>query len=209
MTLRPLRVEFKLGGLMAVTSGPSLMLDALLLSAATQCDPVRSADELSLPLAMASTTEFKVWLASRVDIEWCGPSQVRQLFRNPRPLGMLENDDLHTSTVRLDRGATRTSMNTLMVRQAVRAEAWCLGDANGVQALLEQLTHLGAYRHADLGRVSALKVVEDESARVRSWLRPLPGEHPDDPFAERVSIMGASSPPYWQRSTAVARWPIE
>lgn len=206
--MHPLRVDIELGGLTAVPDRYPPLLDSLLLSLLGQrlalpfesaCIPVQS---VGWP-----TGEF-MWLASAIEIVFVGPATDRILHRNARPMELLQDAALHHATsVDFDRGLTKVTRKRLAVRQATHATAWCVGHQNALEELLGRMQALGAHRHLGLGLVRAVKVTPDDKALEMSWHRPIPAEHPLDPFrGQRLRSAGRATPPYWSRDLSHQAW---
>jgi CRISPR type IV-associated protein Csf3 len=207
----PLRVDFELGGMMAVPEKHPPLLDALLLA--------RLGLRLPLPfpadaIPVATVTDRKwpegsfCWLASALHIDWVGPAVDRVLHRNARPMELLDDAGGHNATsVDFDRGLTKVTRKRMSVRQAVKASAWCIGDQDNVATLLNDLQALGAHRHHGLGIVRSVSVERDTAALKMAWWRPLPAAHAKDPFAGlRFRASGRASPPYWDRDLSLQAW---
>lgn len=210
----PLRIDLQLCGLMAVPERHPPLLDSVLLALRAQGQQLAEVTPDLLPVAShqsEDTTEPWYWLASAFDIEFIGPSVARFLYRNARPLDMLGHAQQHSaSRVYLDRGVTRTVKSRVLLRQAVGATAWCLGDAPQLNELLSQLTHLGSLRHLGHGMVTGFQITEDPEAFEKCWLRPIPAPAADDPYSlDRIAIQGQCTPPYWDRRAGMSLWPSE
>lgn len=207
--MQPLRIDLDLAGLMAVPERGPVMLDSTLLAIACggQLHEHLTAEMLPIqtftaePSAQDPAPSWH-WMASAFMVDYCGPSTSRFLFRNARPTDMLANAHAHSaSRVYLDRGITRTVKTRILLRQATKATAWCMGDAQKIHDLLAQLTHLGAMRHMGYGRVTALRITADPQAQQKCWLRPIPSLTQADPYLnERIPVQGQARPPYWDRS---------
>ena len=206
--LKPLRIEWQLAGHVALPERYPLMLDAILLAARGDRLPLPF-PRTALPIKTIKIGQAFVWLTSWLELDLVGPAEHRQTFRNARPLSMLESaKHLHASTVKLDKGITRTVKSSYLTRQATGARAWCIGDPDGVSELLGKLTHLGGRRHSSYGQVTGYGIEEDEEALVRAWQRPLPEMHKSDPFkAQRVANQGPFDPPYWSKTSTISYWP--
>ncbi|SFF31147.1 hypothetical protein [Paracidovorax wautersii] len=209
--MKPLRVDIVLGGLTAVPDRHPPLFDALLLACVGRrqelpfepgCLPVRSVRDKRW-----AAGEF-VWMASAIDITFVGPATDRFLHRNARPLELLDDArEHHATSVDFDRGLTKVTRKRFAVRQATHATAWCIGDQGEIMGLLQGLQALGAHRHLGLGLVRDVRVVEDASADVCCWKRPLPGVHSEDPYAaQRYRCAGRAVPPYWSRDLRLQAW---
>lgn len=212
----PLRIDFTLGGMMAVPQRTPYLLDAILMSAASEGEmlPLPFA-RTALPIKAISTGKAAdqfIWLASAVEVEYVGPCQTRHIYRNPRPLQTFEDaHQVNATRVDLSRGITRTIPSLTQQRQAVRATAYCIGDPDQLETLLKRITHLGAMRHQGLGLITSLSLDTDEGAKDRAWMRPVPaiGIKGDPYKKERVALPGRCTPPYWNRQVSTAFWPSE
>lgn len=210
----PLRIDVQLQGLMVVPERHPPMLDGLLLALLTQGEHLPAITADLLPVSSHESAQGDRpwhWLASALQVNYCGPSTARFLFKNARPLAILENAAEHgASRVYLDRGITRTAKTRIVLRQATRATAWCMGDQNSLHDLLQELTHLGPLRHHGFGRVTGFSISQDDAAIKQSWLRPVSTLEAIDPYhTDRVPVQGQSAPPYWDRKAGIAYWPVE
>ncbi len=90
----PLRVDFELGGMMAVPERHAPLLDAILLARLEQRLPLPFRPDV-IPVASIAEESWTdgtfCWLASALHIEWTGPVADRILHRNARPLELLED----------------------------------------------------------------------------------------------------------------------
>lgn len=215
--MQPLRIELDLAGLMAVPERGPVMLDSTLLAIACggQLHEHLTAEMLPIqtftaePSAQDPAPSWH-WMASAFMVDYCGPSTSRFLFRNARPTDMLTNAHAHSaSRVYLDRGITRTVKTRILLRQATKATAWCIGEPEKLHELLSQLTHLGALRHMGYGRVTAFHIRQDPQAHQKCWLRPVATLSQADPYInERIPVQGQSRPPYWDRSNRIVYLPV-
>lgn len=206
----PLRIDLSLGGPMAVPDRFPVLLDSLLLALQGRLLtlPFRAVDLPVKSVKVGRSGEF-FWLASALKIDWVGPSTDRFMHRNARPMELFEDRHLHRSTtVDFDRGLTKVSRKRLTVRQADAAHAWCIGDMQAIETLMGDLQAVGPHRHLGLGLVRQVRVVEDEQALTKAWLRPVPANHvASDPHAgSRVRSAGRASPPYWDRNLDLQAW---
>ena len=83
-----------------------------------------------------------------------------------------------------------------------KAQAWCIGDKEEVETLLNEITHLGPLSRNGWGSVRDVTVAEATEEEADNWrLRPLPPEagleHPR--FAYALAHQGLK-PPYWKRT---------
>lgn len=205
--MEPLRVTARLRGAL-VNPANRVALDALLAAAVAIRDelpPVRCAEDLTpveIPLALSACGRF--YLASlshqlveerqlthmakptiiRDFIDHCGPKGTIQIgaginkaWRIPMELGHLERDELAW---------------------------WCIGDADGIRALLALVHHIGKKRAHGRGEVAEWRVEPCESwgdgfpvLRDGVPQRPLPRHH--EGVASGSPARAALRPPYWMR----------
>lgn len=207
----PLRVDFELGGQMAVPDRHPMLLDGLLLAMTEQRRALPFAPD-ALPLEVLRTKAWQAgtfcWAASALQIDWVGPTVDRILHRNARPLELLQDAGAHSATsVDYDRGLTKVTRKRLSLRQAMKATAWCVGRQAEIEALLAPLQALGPHRHQGLGIVRSVMVTPDAAAGRLAWWRPLPAAHPKDPFKkDRILTSGRATPPYWDRDLSMQAW---
>ena len=101
-------------------------------------------------------------------------------------------------------GPFKSSMFSTHAQWIDCAVAECVGDADGVRALLSRLKHFGGRRSIGLG---AVLDVEVEECAAPAWhLRTLPAESADDPrmtglLADHAPSTNALRAPYWRRTS--------
>lgn len=94
------------------------------------------------------------------------------------------------------------------LRSVTAIEAWCIGDQDHIQALLDShVEFIGAKRRLGHGAVSEISVVEDDRAQTLWRLRPLPSDIRSDfdipVLADQVEIDSPLRAPYWAREDAI------
>jgi CRISPR type IV-associated protein Csf3 len=208
---QPLRVDFELLGPMVVPDRHPLLLDGLLLALQGTRLPLPFVSR-QLPIQHVANPSWGagefVWLASALQVQWVGPASDRYLSRNAKTREILDDAAIHGGTVAdSSRGMSKLARKRIMVRNAERATAWCLGDLAKVQQALASVTSIGAQRLLGFGQVHSCAVSVDAEANEKAWLRPVPGEHADDPYrGKRFLAAGRSTPPYWDRDLSLQAW---
>jgi len=87
------------------------------------------------------------------------------------------------------------------LEHAEQFRAWCIGDPDRLNALLNHITNLGKHARLDEGRVHSFNVEEDEEAQ-RHWMeRNMP-----EPVADYAAAVGRLRPPYWMGEGATTVW---
>lgn len=204
------RIDFLLATALRVPEFP-LHLDSVLAWAAVQEGlekglEINEAQEL-LPLAREGQGDTAVWKASWVEF---GPG-ARDSFVITRPFRLnevVEDMGQVFSEVRRQKwdGEIASSPNkayfiTVPTRHVKKAQAWFVGDKEGVELLLQRVTHLGKLSRLDCGRIHCFTVTEDATAldrwkrRVITW--PEPGYR---------RTIETTKPPYFRRDLRREAW---
>jgi CRISPR type IV-associated protein Csf3 len=229
-----LRVELHLCSPVVAPRYPWL-LDSLLAACAVE-DALADADpddprplrELgeALPLAITTVAGEPIWQASALvprasDSAQCF-SQSRRMVRRTDETAL--SDALAQGVVRtrgfdpadpkpyaykLDtaRGLLKNAATIYTLRQVDVLEAWCIGDADAIEALLtNHARQVGPIRRLGHGRVAQVRVMPDDKAHDFWRLRPLPIEQGDASQGGvdgTIQISMRPRPPYWSGEGAM------
>lgn len=219
----PLRVEFNLATAVIVPDTP-ILLDSLIAFASVQegleSGIGYSVSQEQLPL------DFRdgIWKASYVDFS----PGFRETFHSIRSFDVntvvlnldipikpekkasaLPYQEGIISGIRRGNWGSEVSSSTnkayLFInaaRHSIRATAYCIGDPDRIQYLLEKhLTHLGKMSRIDMGRIKSISVTPDHEATKLWENRPLP--YPLDGYAMAFETL---RPPYWKRENRTEAW---
>ncbi|AJF08229.1 type IV CRISPR-associated protein Csf3 [Geoalkalibacter subterraneus] len=87
-------------------------------------------------------------------------------------------------------------------RWVEKAQAWCVGDKDSVEELLQELTHLGSLTRNGFGAVKSTTVELASEDQKENWrIRPLPVEAGlEKPGITYAMAMQSVRPPYWDRT---------
>lgn len=104
------------------------------------------------------------------------------------------------------RGTFKQQFKHYPVKHIAAVQAWCIGDIDALQSLLDpawggHLRHIGARGRSGHGRIRAFEIVEDESAVDRWQERVLPWPHEG-----AVQTLLATQPPYWDVANRVTAY---
>lgn len=221
--MEPLRVEWRFAAPLALASDYPVHLDALLAwcvmderERAGSENPWADADDLSALLERTEPSQPGgddwCWKASRLNVEWASDFQYLNMVRKSEPLEFLEGYDRN-----LIGGRKRSGINTMSGQQrgyqwllpcrwAERAVAYCIGDAQAIEAALSRLTHIGKMARNGFGRVKSVSVEPDEGASVRWRYRTLPAHEAQQPMPAPATLIPVQRPlraPYWRRLACV------
>jgi CRISPR type IV-associated protein Csf3 len=228
-----LRVELHLCSPVVAPRYPWL-LDSLLAACAVE-DALSEADpddqrplrELgeALPLSMTTVASERVWQASALvprasESAHCF-AQSRRMVRRTDEQSL--SDALASGVVRtrgfdpadpkpyaykLDtaRGLLKNAATIYTLRRVDVLEAWCIGDAPAIEALLTTYARqVGPIRRLGHGRVAEVRVVPDDRAHELWRLRPLPieAESIGNGVDGGIQLTMRPRPPYWSGEGAM------
>jgi CRISPR type IV-associated protein Csf3 len=208
--------------------------DALSYADDSDTRPVRELGE-NLPLAQLEGCDPKVWKASAfmpigritatgdVDhLSVTGATHLRMFNRKSdvfeiarlTGLGFLSSRGLDLNNpqhgaLQLDTGRSllKESHITYPLKMVHAVEAWCIGDQDHVEALLNHVEFLGAKRRLGHGKVRRISVAEDERADDLWALRPIPASALPPTRAHacqnRTLFRVPPRAPYWDLKNAV------
>lgn len=209
--------------------------DALMLADdETDTRPLRELGD-ELPLAQVEGCDAKVWKASALmpigritdtgDVDpysVSGPTQLRMLNRRSdvfeiarlTGLGFLPARGLDLKkpqhgALKLDTGRSllKEAHITYSLKHVHAVEAWCIGDPDHIEALLNHVEFLGAKRRLGHGKVRRISVVDDPRAEQLWALRPIPLDAISlpEPSACRDKAAFRLPPraPYWDSGNAI------
>lgn len=204
--LNPLRIACKIQGQLVLSSG-SIAIDALLGAAYAKLHrlpPVVSGQQIDpLPIPIARSKCGRIYLASE-----CRPAFERHETRYRNRRFPAREALRFTAMKRVDVGSGPQKSYRIpysaghVVNDSL--EWYCLGDADGIQALLATIHNLGRHRGVDYGRVLGWQVESCEPwdgfpvLRGGVPLRPLPLDWPGlIEFAQAYRVL---DPPLWDRT---------
>lgn len=195
-----LRLTFEVDGRVADFSHP-IHLDALLAYAATE-ESDGDWRNIVLPLDM----EQGVYKASALHFERAGVGVLRRARQFAEEMyidGMGKVIRSNASSVSLASGKFKNSFlktNLVLTRKAV---AWCVGDKERIEALLQRIRCIGALSKIGLGRVVGVSVEADPDAAQKWMSRVLPWCQQEGEYYPVVSCL---TPPYWKKENQVKAW---
>lgn len=209
--MTPLRIDFHLETPVKVPEYP-IHLDGVLAWAAVQEGVLQgiSMEEAQkhLPLEIARQDEHEVWKASWIDFSH-GPRMAYPMSR-PFEVQSIILDMGHAYKWKrrnkwdeyVDSGVNKAYLFTHPVRLSSMARAWCVGDKDQLNYLLNTwITHLGKLARLDMGRIKDITIMEDKRALDRWSWRTLPW-----PKENYISVYETTSPPYWKRENRQKAW---
>jgi CRISPR type IV-associated protein Csf3 len=204
--MKPIRIDFDLASPVIEPTYP-MHLDGLLAWAAVD-EAIEAgverplATQESLPLA----SQNGVWCASAVLFDYSNSAETVAMVKRTDPLAI--SDALVSGVLKkapnklnLQSGPWRQALFFSQCRHARVATAYCVGDKQRVESLLERVRYLGAKRRLGFGRVQSITVVDDETAR-EGWKKRVLS-HQEQGY---VPIQAVTSPPYWERARADTAW---
>lgn len=187
--MTPLRIEITLIGPVERPARP-IHLDSLLASQVirrdmpmeTDIQKIRTRIE-DLPLEREDIGGDWVWKASTLAFEWTSQPMQEFATRAIRPeaiantlkTGLINNFAINT---RIDtaKGSLKSAVYTHETQWARSAVAYCVGDLDEIERLLQGLDSIGARRRLGNGRIKAVEVHEDMRAHNLWSHRYLPAE---------------------------------
>lgn len=216
MSMEPLRIEWQFATAWAPPHG-GVHFDGLLAIArvreaasrahAGSCDGIEYEHLLAdLPLEMYESEEGECWKASKLEVLGYLQQERRYLTaKTPveamiRDIGRGVVSEKGTTVINTKGCAFKNTAMFYTLELAKGAQAWCVGDADGIAELLERIEFLGtkgrighgALLPYDDGRF--FKIERDERA-LENWKR---RNAPEPFFPDMVPIAGALRPPYWR-----------
>ena len=101
-----------------------------------------------------------------------------------------------------DMGPYRAFLLEQGCRWMKKAQAWCIGDKEEVEALLQEIRYLGPISRNGWGAVKSVTVTESRPDEVENWrLRPLPPEAGLELAGHTYALAHQGiKPPYWKRT---------
>jgi len=214
--MQPLRVEWTIVSPVIPPGSGLLHSDALLawaitqrkLSAGAATGSIRDLAE-DLPLAKHSASDGSwCWCASAIRWE-CPPHGGRTIAAMVR---RTEVDDIvqltaekslrsRASQLDLASGPQRNYLLRFDTIHATRATAYMVGEAQQVESLLRDVTHLGKKGNSGYGRVGSVSVSVVSSAECDWRWRAMP-----EPSHDHVAARAAIRAPYWDPTTFTNAW---
>lgn len=205
----PLRIDFSFRTPLIIPSHP-IHLDALLAQRA-----VSMAEGAGMGLAEAIRTQdslpLKKWTHG-AHSGYCASCLYLLEPQSPKMVTMTRKPDIETfararrngHAIRAKHFPMGTGQHKLYklavpARQYHRASAWCLGERDGIDALLQGLDSVGKLARNGFGRILAYSIEEDGEAREKWRRRNLPHGAETDSRGEYIPVAGAVRPPYWKR----------
>ncbi len=209
MSFQPLRITWQLGFPMVLGDMP-LHLDGVLAWArASQAadDGIPFQEVIhDLPLAREERDGQWVWKASMIRVDRDAPTS-HVVFRRQTDFVALHDMARETKAVTFRSrkpkaaGSYKNWQQQAPLVQARTAVAWCIGDRDGIHALLDRVDHLGKLARLGYGRVNGFRIEIDSEAEWRWQCRMLPWEHEG-----YVRTVGNARPPYWRRDLRQIVW---
>ena len=227
--MKPLRLTWHLSSPIATSSSP-IHLDALVAFAVTESrlrkaiygepdapDPSSCVRDLAneLPIGRFERDGHSVWQASAlVPVSTDEMSHgMRFWTRKTDPydyadrlmkghLTQTAKQPMKPFAIKVDtaRGLLKQQFKHYPVKQIGAVQAWCIGDIDALQGLLDPawggvVSHIGPRGRSGLGRIQSFEIVEDDAALERWKERVLPWAHEGS-----VPLQMATTFPYWEVS---------
>lgn len=211
--MTPLKIDFKLASPVVVDSEYPIHLDGLLAWARVKeaeegGDPNPWAAGDDLPLAKAGSGDDWVWQASRLLFVPATPRQLVNMQRKCDPDRFY--GDFERGLWKPSRGDSPPTINTMSgqlrayqfytsVQWMARVEAWCVGDTDRIQTLLDRVEHIGKMGRNGFGQVLQVTVSEDSTANDHWRLRALPNDVAGVEGVEYAQAYHPPRAPYWDK----------
>jgi CRISPR type IV-associated protein Csf3 len=104
------------------------------------------------------------------------------------------------------RGSMKNDLQAYPVRDAATATAFCLGDADQIEALLDPgmglLTHIGKRARLGHGKILEVRITPDPMAKDLWKQRILPWQENDNYMDIEANVV----PPYWDATQRIQAW---
>lgn len=201
----PLRVEARLGRAIVNPAQP-IALDALLTAAVAIRDdlpaPIGPDDLLPIDLPLARSKCGRYWLASFSE-QVVEDRELAYVVRRPLISELIDFAPRVKST-HISAGANKGYRIPIEIGHVERDTFtwWCIGDPQGVRALLSLIHHLGKRRAVGRGRVAEWRVEPCEPwgdgfpvLRDGAPLRSLPLDY--EGVTDGAVTLASLTPPYW------------
>jgi CRISPR type IV-associated protein Csf3 len=158
--------------------------------------------DTALPFGFEEKEGLRVWQASTIRFEVLD-NYIQHAIRttSKEDISDAKRDGLVRFTgefIKSDSGAQRAFMLVRPMQLMAKGVAYCVGDQERIESLLQRIKYLGASRKNGYGMIDTITVEADEAANDR-WMERVmlwPTEKAAMP------IQFPCSPPYWDRRSA-------
>lgn len=202
----PLRVEFPLATPW-VPPEVALHLDGLIAWALVQDVERRTGKAVTnfdavladLPFGKFETEDGWVWQASMVRAHGVRGSERRYMTAKTASeslsvaIGAGKILGRPLTAIDTVRGEFKNDAFWYSAQTAERCIGYCIGDPERIAPLLGYITHIGAQRKLDHGRVAGDPILEEDEAATTEWQR----RYMPVPSTGLVAAEGRLRPPYW------------
>lgn len=217
--MSPLLVEFTFSMPVAFNNDDPIHLDSLLSYGLSRealhedhPDPWGYAKQLDALLASQEYAGQRIWCASTLVFEPASLVQQSYMTRPCEPMahlaareqGVLDEKGRPRKVLNSFAGDTKAWFVPFSYQWMKTARAWCVGDAQHIEHVLDYVTHIGKYSRNNWGAIKTVSVRPDPQAQSRWRHRHLPLGMPGCEQTTYGIRHGQLMPPYWEKINAQA-----